>query len=157
MTEELKRSTFFAGFDANALGEIAAMASIVRTPAGQMIHDRDEPGRVVYFIRRGRVKQGFEVGPGKEVWFLTLGPGQAFGLPAVIPPRAYNTRAVACEDCEFLTIDGDRLLEYLENHPSLGMLFMERVAQLYQQRLNNCRLQVLHLMPTAESGPTLSR
>jgi len=35
-------------------------------------------------------------------------------------------------------------------------MFMERIARVLMHRLNNCRLQVIHLMPpTDEDGPTL--
>jgi hypothetical protein len=52
--------------------------------------------------------------------------------------------------------DADALLEYLEANPRFGFIFMERLLQVVQQRLNNTRLQVIHLMPPKEvEGPTL--
>ena len=55
-----------------------------------------------------------------------------------------------------VALDADALLEYLEANPRFGFIFMERLAQVFMQRLNNCRLQVIHLMPPKDAeGPTL--
>ncbi len=155
MIEELQRAEFFHGFDEQALADIASFAERRTWEKGATIFERDAEARHVYLVVRGRVRQGFEVGPGREVWFQTIEPGGLFGLPALIPPRAHNIKAVASERTELIAIDADRLLAYLEEHPRFGFLFMERIAKLYQRRLNNCRLQVVHLLPVADSGPVL--
>ncbi len=155
MIEDLQRAEFFQGFDEKALADIAAFAERRTCEKGETIFERDAEARFVYLVVKGRVRQGFEVGPGRDVWFQTIEPGGLFGLPALIPPRAHNIRSVASERTELIAIDADRLLEYLEEHPRFGFLFMERIAKLYQRRLNNCRLQVVHLLPVGESGPLL--
>jgi hypothetical protein len=54
--------------------------------------------------------------------------------------------------------DSDSLLGYLEANPDFGFIFMERLAQTLQQRLDNTRLQVIHLMPPKDGeGPTLDK
>jgi len=156
MIDALKRSNFFAGFDDKSLADIAAFAREVTFEAGQMIFDRDEEGHAAYLIVKGRVRQGFEVSPGSEVWFLTGEPGDLFGFGALIAPRVRAMRAKASERTEVVALDADALLEYLEAHPNFGFIFMERLAQVIYQRLNNSRLQILHLMPPKEAaGPTL--
>ena len=156
MIDALKRSSFFAGFDDKSLADIAAFARPMTFEAGQLIFDRDEEGRTAYIILKGRVRQGFEVSPGSEVWFLTGEPGDLFGFGAMISPRVRAMRAKASEQTEVVELDADALLEYLEAHPHFGFLFMERLLQVIYQRLNNSRLQILHLMPPKESaGPTL--
>jgi len=156
MIDALKRSSFFAGFDDQSLADIAAFARPRTFEAGQMIFDRDEEGREAYIIVRGRVRQGFEVSPGSEVWFLTGEPDDLFGFGALIAPRVRAMRAKASEQTEVIQLDAGALLEYLEAHPHFGFIFMERLAQVIYQRLNNSRLQILHLMPERETpGPTL--
>jgi len=156
--EDLKRSDFFVGFDDQALADIAKFARRETFEAGRMLFDRDEEGHTAYIILSGRVRQGFEVSPGTEVWFLTGEPGDLFGFGSLILPRTRAMRAKASERTEVVAVDADRLLEYLEAHPRFGFIFMERLAQVIYQRLNNCRLQVIHLMPPKESeGPVLNR
>lgn len=158
MIEDLKRSEFFVGFDDQALGDIAAFARKETFEAGRMLFDRDEEGHTAYIILKGRVRQGFEVSPGTEVWFLTGEPGDLFGFGSLIAPRVRAMRAKASEKTEVVAVDADALLEYLEAHPRFGFIFMERLAQVIYQRLNNCRLQVIHLMPPKEAeGPVLNR
>jgi CRP-like cAMP-binding protein len=158
MIDALKRSDFFAGFDDKTLADIAAFAHQVTFEAGELIFDRDEEAHTAYIILKGRVRQGFEVSPGSEVWFLTGEPGDLFGFGSLIAPRVRAMRAKASEKTEVVAVDAAQLLEYLEAYPHFGFIFMERLAQVIYQRLNNCRLQVIHLMPPKESdGPTLAR
>jgi CRP-like cAMP-binding protein len=158
MIDALRRSSFFAGFDDQSLGDIAAFARRVTFEAGQIIFDRDEEGRTAYIILTGRVRQGLEVSPGNDVWFLTGEPGDLFGFGSLLPPRVRALRAKASEHSELIALDAVELLEYLEAHPRFGFLFMERLAQVIYQRLNNSRLQIMHLMPDREAaGPTLDR
>ena len=158
MIDDLKRCELFLGFDDQTLGDIAAFAKRATFEAGQVLFDRDEEGHYAYVILKGRVRQGFEVSPGTEVWFLTGEPGELFGFGSLIGPRTRAMRAKTSERTEVVAIDADALLGYLETHPSFGFVFMERLAQIIYQRLNNCRLQVIHLMPPKEvEGPRLSR
>ncbi len=158
MIEDLKRSEFFLGFDDQALAAIAAFARKETFAAGQTVFDRDDEARAAYIILKGRVRQGFEVAPGSEVWFLTGEAGDLFGFGSLIAPRVRAMRAKASEATEVVALDADALLAYLEANPRFGFVFMERLAQVIMQRLNNCRLQVIHLMPPKEAeGPRLSR
>jgi CRP-like cAMP-binding protein len=155
--ENLKRSDFFLGFDDLALADIARFARMETYEAGKVVFDRDEESHTAYIILKGRVRQGFEVSPGTEMWFLTGEPGDLFGFGALLSPRVRSMRAKASEKTEVVALDADALLEYLEANPRFGFIFMERLAQVFMQRLNNCRLQVIHLMPPKDAeGPTLS-
>lgn len=157
MIENLKRSDFFLGFDDQALADIARFARMETCEAGKVVFDRDEEAHTAYIILKGRVRQGFEVSPGTEMWFLTGEPGDLFGFGSLLSPRVRSMRAKASEKTDVVALDADALLEYLEANPRFGFIFMERLAQVFMQRLNNCRLQVIHLMPPKDAeGPTLS-
>ena len=156
MIENLKRSDFFLGFDDQALAAIARFARMETYEAGKVVFDRDDEAHTAFIILKGRVRQGFEVSPGTEVWFLTGEPGDLFGFGSMLTPRVRSMRAKASEKTEVVALDADALLEYLEANPRFGFIFMERLAQVFMQRLNNCRLQVIHLMPPKDAeGPTL--
>ncbi len=156
MIEDLKRSDFFAGFDDEALAHIAGFARKVTYEAGRILFDRDEDAPTVWMMLSGRIRQGFEVSPGTEVWFQTAEPCDLVGFDALIVPRVRTMRAKTSEKTEMVELDADALLEYLEANPRFGFIFMERLAQVIQHRLNNTRLQVIHLMPEREVlGPTL--
>jgi CRP-like cAMP-binding protein len=154
--ENLKRSDFFLGFDDQALAAIARFARMETYEAGKVVFDRDDEAHTAFIILKGRVRQGFEVSPGTEVWFLTGEPGDLFGFGSMLAPRVRSMRAKASEKTEVVALDADALLEYLEANPRFGLIFMERLAQVFMQRLNNCRLQVIHLMPPKDAeGPRL--
>jgi CRP-like cAMP-binding protein len=154
--ENLKRSDFFLGFDDQALADITRFARMETYEAGKVVFDRDDEAHTAFIILKGRVRQGFEVSPGTEVWFLTGEPGDLFGFGSMLTPRVRSMRAKASEKTEVVALDADALLEYLEANPRFGFIFMERLAQVFMQRLNNCRLQVIHLMPPKDAeGPTL--
>jgi CRP/FNR family cyclic AMP-dependent transcriptional regulator len=158
MIEELKKSDFFVGLDERALAAIAGFTRKVTFEPHETVFQRDAEAPFVYEVLKGRVRQGFEVMPGTMAWFQTSEPGDLVGFDALIPPRVHNMKAVASEKTEMVAFDSDSLLGYLEANPDFGFIFMERLAQMLLQRLNNTRLQVIHLMPPKdEEGPTLGR
>ena len=158
MIDALKKSDFFVGLDEKALTAIAGFAHTMTFEPNATVFDRDDEARHAYMVLKGRVRQGFEVMPGSMVWFQTGEPGDLVGFDALIPPQVHNMKAVASERTEMLAFDSDSLLGYLEANPDFGLIFMERLAQTLQQRLNNTRLQVIHLMPPKDGeGPTLNK
>jgi CRP-like cAMP-binding protein len=158
MIEDLKKSDFFVGLDEKALAAVAGFTSKVTFEANETVYERDADSPQVYEVLKGRVRQGFEVMPGTMVWFQTSEPGDLVGFDALIPPRVHNMKAVASEKTEMVAFDADSLLGYLEANPDFGFVFMERLAQMLLQRLDNTRLQVIHLMPPKDSeGPSLRR
>ncbi len=158
MIEDLKRSDFFNGFDDEALAHIAGFARKVTFEGGQVVFDRDEDADKVWMMLSGRIRQGFEVSPGTEVWFQSAEPCDLVGFDALITPHVRTMRAKTSEKTEMVELDARALLEYLEANAHFGFIFMERLAQVIQHRLNNTRLQVIHLMPDQEvPGPVLER
>jgi CRP-like cAMP-binding protein len=156
MIDELKKSEFFVGLDESALAAIAGFTKKVTFEPNEVVFERDDEAPFVYEVLKGRVRQGFEVMPGTMAWFHTSEPGDLVGFDALIPPRVHNMKAVASEKSEVVAFDSDSLLGYLESNPAFGYIFMERLAQMLLRRLNNTRLQVIHLMPPKdEEGPTL--
>ena len=107
MIDNLKRSEFFLGFDDQALAAIVRFARMETYEAGKVVFDRDEEAHTAYIILKGRVRQGFEVSPGTEVWFLTGEPGDLFGFGSMLSPRVRSMRAKASEKCEVVAIDAD--------------------------------------------------
>jgi CRP-like cAMP-binding protein len=158
MIDELKKSDFFVGLDERALEAITGFTTRVTFEPNATVFERDDEARFVYTVVQGRVRQGFEVMPGSMAWFQTAEPGDLVGFDALIPPRVHNMKAVASEKTVMVAFDSASLLGYLESHPDFGFVFMERLAQMLLQRLNNTRLQVIHLLPPKEEeGPTLQR
>jgi CRP-like cAMP-binding protein len=158
MIDALKKSDFFVGLDEQALTAIAGFAQTMTFEPNATVFDRDDEARYAYLVLKGRVRQGFEVMPGSMVWFQSCEPGDLVGFAALISPHIYNMKAVASERTEVLAFDSNSLLGYLEANPGFGFMFMERLAQTLRQRLNNTRLQVIHLMPPKDGeGPTLEK
>ncbi len=158
MIDALKQSAFFAGFDEKTLADIASFARKVTFEAGVIVFDRDEEAHKTWVMLSGHILQGFEVSPGTEVWFQTAEPCDMVGFDALISPHVRTMRCKTSERTEMVEVDADALLEYLEANPRIGFVFMERIAQMAQHRLNNTRLQVIHLMPPPETpGPVLER
>lgn len=158
MIDALKKSAFFVGLDEQGLTAIAGFAQTMTFEPNATVFDRDNEARYSYLVLKGRVRQGFEVMPGSMVWFQSGEPGDLVGFAGLISPHVHNMKAVASERTEMLAFDSDSLLGYLEANPGFGFQFMERLAQTLQQRLNNTRLQVIHLMPPKDGeGPTLPR
>ncbi len=158
MIDLLKKSDFFVGLDEKALNAIAGFTAMATFEANETVYERDANAPFVYEVVKGRVRQGFEVMPGSMVWFQTSEPGDLVGFDSLIGAHIHNMKAVASEKTEMVQFDSEALIGYLEANPEFGYTFMERLAQMLLQRLDNTRLQVIHLMPPKEpEGVALRR
>ena len=69
--------------------------------------------------------------------------GQTFGWSAVVGSGYYTAGAQATSDARAISIDGQALVDCLEQHPCEGFVVMRRVAQVVSQRLGSVRTLLL--------------
>ena len=59
-----------------------------------------------------------------------VGPGQMAGFSTIASPHVYTTSAVCIEPTRIIAIDGEKLYEYLELHPEVGMIVLHQIILL---------------------------
>ena len=109
-----------AGVDADAQGQIIALANRRALRSGQVLSRMGEPAEHLFVLLKGRVKLSRPVKSGQEVLFNVLAPGDVFGLVCLLSRRArYLGTAEAMEPGEAMTWDRATVQRLVRVYPQV--------------------------------------
>ncbi len=144
-TEMLAKIDLFEGLPDEALAAIAALCREESFPADTIICAEGHRADRIYFLQDGMV--GLIVNPTSLPDPLTLSvlksPGQPFGWSTVGRHGHYTAQGRALSDVRVISIDGQGLMNYLEQNPVVGFVVMKRVVDVVSGRLRTMRTLVL--------------
>jgi CRP-like cAMP-binding protein len=136
---------FFHGLDDAFLKLAVGCARNLRFEGDRFICHEGEPADQFYLIREGRVALQIST-PGRgAATFLTLGPGDVFGVNWLVPPYRWSYDARALETMRAIAMDGACLRAKCEADHHLGYEIMKRLTPILVERLHATRLQFLDL------------
>jgi CRP/FNR family transcriptional regulator, cyclic AMP receptor protein len=136
---------FFAGLDEAFLQLACGCAKNARFESGQYIAHEGEEAEQFYLLREGRVALQVSA-PGRGAsTFLTLGPGEVFGVNWLVPPYRWTYDARALEMCRVIAMSGRCLRDKCEADHDLGYAVMKRLMPVLVERLHTTRIQFLDL------------
>ena len=121
-------------FERGAQGAVEYSEHIFKTciyPKKALVFDQGDPTRVVYLIKRGKVRLTRATADGKDVTVAILGAGDIFGEETLFDDRPRTTHAVCLEECLLCTAKADDLFELIAVNPSVAM----NVARVLNDRL----------------------
>lgn len=136
---------FFAGLDPSFIALAGGCAYDVSFKAGEFICHEDDAADHFYLVRQGHVALQISA-PGRgAATFLTVGPGDVFGVNWLAPPYRWSYDARAVELTHALALNATCLRAKCENEPALGYALTKRVLPVLIDRLHACRTQLLDL------------
>jgi CRP-like cAMP-binding protein len=71
--------------------------------------------------------------------------GEAFGLPALIKPYRNSVSATCTKKARAYSIDGEILRKLIKQNSKVGIEIMEKVAEIFFNRLNSNRAMITNL------------
>ena len=101
-----------------------------------------EPSKILFFLKRGRIKIGTYSSDGKEIIKKILYPGEVFGEMGIVGEETRKDFAMALDDdTRMCTLNIDEFKEMMEANPRLGMEITKQIGE----RLRNVerRLEAL--------------
>jgi CRP-like cAMP-binding protein len=113
--EALRSSPAFAGLPEETLARLAAVASEVEVPAGQVLIEHNAPASGLYVILEGRVAVH---APDED---LERGPGEVVGELAIARDSARNARVSAITPVRVLSIAREHVEPEAAEHLSRMM------------------------------------
>ncbi len=141
----LSQHPFFSGLDESFVKLACGCARTARIEAGQFICHEGEAADQFYLVREGRVALQISA-PGRgAATFLTLGPGEVFGINWLSPPYRWSYDAKALELVRLIAMDAVCLRNKCETDHDLGYAIMKRLTPVLIERLHATRLQFLDL------------
>jgi len=128
---------------------LASVSSRHNYPQGSVILREDDSSRDLYLIRKGRVSIALNITPAdeerKEIIF-TLRQGELFGEMSLVDGSPRSASVNAEDNVVLYRLDYEDLIQYLENNPSIGFLFMRNVAGIIAGRTRSTNMLWRNLM-----------
>ena len=141
----LGEHSFFKELKPEYLDFIAGCASNVNFKAGEMILREGEEADKFYIIRQGRVAIDIPVSKHRSITIQTIQGGDILGWSWLIPPYQHRFDARAVEDIRATALDGKCLRNKCEGNHDLGYELLKRLANVFTQRLEVTRMQLLDM------------
>lgn len=136
---------FVSGLSPEHIQLIVGCAKNVVFEPGKYIFKENEEANSFFIIRSGKVALEIyspEVG---SIIVQTLGEGDIIGWSWMVPPYQWRFDARAVELTRIIELDGTCLRNKCESDPALGYEIMKRLANVFEQRINAMRIQLLDL------------
>lgn len=127
----LKESSLFDGMSSSDIDEISDSIEMANYSKGKIIYQPDDPGEILFILKRGRVRIYRLSSEGKELTLTELGPGTIFGEMSLFGQAMYGSFAEAIEDCVICVIDRVRATKMLKEKPMISL----RLAEILGRRL----------------------
>jgi CRP-like cAMP-binding protein len=132
--ETLRSTDILRGVSHSTIEKIAAIAKPQTIEEGEMLYSVGDPARSAYVVASGRLRFSLG-GDGRPAAGGTIiAAGDILGWAALLgnQPRRIAS-VIALEPCQLLAIEGEALLEILEQEPRAGYLVMQRLAKMITQ------------------------
>lgn len=122
-------SNDLVGISASIIQEMNTLKTTNRYHAGQAIYYQGHRPFGVYYIHHGSVKLYQHSVEGKLYISKISGSNELLGYSAFFTNECYNETAEALEDTVISFWDRDMLMNWLEQSPQLGLIFLNKCGQ----------------------------
>jgi CRP/FNR family transcriptional regulator len=129
----LKKNRLFANASIDAVVEGAEIFTMQLLPKRATLFDQGDAEKIVYLIKRGRVRIARNTADGKEVTVAILGPGDMFGEDVLFGGVERTTVATCMEETLICKAHADDLFGLLAGNSALAL----NVAQMLSDRLTD--------------------
>lgn len=143
LLQELESLPFTSGLSPKSLEQIAAAASLLQAPAGEVLFREGDHHPYSYLVHSGLVGIELHGPPHGAIRMLTLGPGDLVGWSPLCGQNAMNARAICVTDAELFVLDAEKLRTAFDDDPRVGYEVMRQVALSLARRLVATRMQLL--------------
>ncbi len=136
---------FVEGLPSEHINLILGCAKNAVFEPGKYLFKENEEANSFYIIRSGKVALEIYSAEAGSIIIQTLGEGDIIGWSWMVPPYQWRFDARAVELTRVIELDGTCLRNKCEIDPKLGYEIMKRLANVFEQRINAMRLQLLDL------------
>ena len=141
----LAEHPFFKDFTPPYRALIAGCGKNVQFKADQLLAKTGDPANQFFAIRHGRASIELHSAERGPLILQTVEAGDVVGWSWLFPPYQWKFDLRALEDLRAISFDGECLRGKCERDPAMGYDFMKRFAQVFMERLESARLQLLDL------------
>jgi CRP-like cAMP-binding protein len=125
----LQRVPFLATLSSEDREELAASVLRRRYARGDIIFQREDPGKALFIVDRGSVRIYVPGSQGGDLTLAVLGPGDFFGHLALLDDRPRSASAAALAATSALTLERADFLRLLASRPEAALAVLSEVAR----------------------------
>jgi CRP/FNR family cyclic AMP-dependent transcriptional regulator len=129
----LKQNRLFAQATDESVENCEHIFKTTIFPKRSLVFDQGDPTRLVYLVKRGKVRIARLTPDGKEVTVAVLGAGDIFGEETLFDRATRTTVAVCMEETLLCTAKAEDLFALLSRNPQLAL----NVAKILSERLGD--------------------
>ena len=137
----LKNIEPFSDLSPEELEGLAANSKRRSYPSGSIVLYKGDVGDVIYLILKGKVKVVLSNPEGKEIILNTFSVGEYFGEMSIFDHMPRSANIVAIEDCEFLMIPEEAVVNQIKKTPALAF----KLLSIMSARLRESNEQIASL------------
>ena len=138
----LKRSEVFVGLDDDDLTKIASLPSVnVKTfDENEIISVAGNAAENLYILVEGQVHLNLLIefkdkDIAKEITVDTVHKGSIFGWSSLVQPYAFSRTSICAEKSRILLLNGNELIDLMNNNEHIGYEVMRSIACVIASRL----------------------
>ena len=113
---------------------LAESTTMVSCERGRVFYTPNEPGEVVFILKRGRVDLYRIAADGRKLVVATLGPHTIFGEMGLLGQGMYGCYAEATEDSLICVLSRADLQALIRRNPEVGLRLLAELGARLQQR-----------------------
>jgi CRP-like cAMP-binding protein len=121
---------------------LAPLFEVLTCPANHLIFEQNEQATYLYLLLCGTVALHFKPYDGTRMVLTHLHAGDAFGWSSVVGGPVYTSGIFTETEVKVIRIRGSDLRKLCRDHPDLGTVFLDRLADAVSGRWKNSRSQV---------------
>ena len=127
---------YFANLDISLIETIAQHMKVQQYDTRQVVFLEGEQDVALYIVRVGWLKAVKTSPDGREQVLHFIGPGEVFNAIGVFVESANPATVIALEPTTVWVIQQTVILKLLDQHPELGRVIIQRLAERVQQLIH---------------------
>ncbi len=144
--KDLKETDLFKDLTAYQIQQVAKLAEERSFQPQDVIFSQGETAKHLYILLEGEITLGVKAKGEVDITAYSVDRrGEAFGLSSVVKPFRNNVSALCKKRARVLVLDSQRLRTQMRQNGKVGLAIMERVAEIYLNRLNSTRAMITNL------------
>jgi CRP-like cAMP-binding protein len=144
--KDLKEVELFRGLNSKQLQRFGKHLLEEDFSIGQTVFSQGTPAEKLYFLLDGEVSLGIRAKGEVDITAYSVNKkGECFGLSSLIKPYRNNVSAICNKRTRVLSVNGETLRKLIKQNSKMGIEIMEKVAEIYFNRLNGTRAMITNL------------
>lgn len=148
----LKAMEIFAPLSPEEWTWLLESTTMVTCERGRIFYRPDDPGEVIFILKRGKVDLYRLAADGRKLVTATLGAFTMFGEMGLVSQRMYGCFAEAAEDCLLCVLSWPDMQGLVRRNPDVGLVLLAEVERRLRKREAELEALAFRALPVRLAG-----